>query len=319
MNSAPGTLPLDVPGFGTAFFAGILSFLSPCVLPLIPGYLSFLSGYGIGDIRAGRGRGRLLLRSLAFSAGFSLVFAALGLVFSGGALLLGGLSRTLSIVAGVTVALLGLNFIFDFAKFLNRETRIHPGSAPRSLAGAFGVGLVFGAGWSPCVGPILASILFLAAREGSALRAAVLLLAYSLGLALPFIATGVFLDRLSPLMNFFKQRARAIRLASGLLLILLGAAMALGRLGTVSALAARAGFALKEATVSAATAVRLIGAAFWLVLALFLAAPPLLRHRGGTTPRFVAAALCALMSALEATGLVSSAAILAQWLLFSGA
>ncbi len=311
---------MNAPSLAAALGAGLLSFLSPCVLPLIPAYLSFLSGYGLEDLKAGKHRGRVLVRSLAFSAGFALVFAILGLVFSGGAMLLGGAARTVSIVAGLVVVLLGLNLVFDFAKFLNLEARFHPAAAPAGAGGAFLAGLAFGAGWSPCVGPVLASILLLAAREGSFGASAALLGAYSLGLALPFVAAGLFLDRLTPLMAWFKKRARGVRIASGLLLVALGAAMALGRLSAISGAAARSGFALKEALAAAPAAVRAWSAALWLLAgALALVLPALRRRRPFTVPRIVFSALCALVAAAELAGLWSSAGFVAEWLLFTGA
>ena len=312
-------LAAQAPGLGAALLAGLLSFLSPCVLPLVPGYLSFVSGYGLSDLRAGKDRARILWRSLAFAGGFSLVFAALGIVFSGGAMLLGGASRWLSVASGVVVALLGLNLLFDLLKVLNLEARFHPSKAPAGPAGAFVLGLAFGAGWSPCVGPVLASILLLAAREGSLAKSALLLGAYSLGLALPFVAAGLFLERLTPLMAWFKRRAHAVRIASGLLLLALGAFMALGRLAAVSALAARAGFALKEALVASPDALRLGAAAAWALLAALVLALPALRKKPVlTAPRIAFAALFALAAAAEASGLLSTARLLSEWLLYSG-
>jgi cytochrome c-type biogenesis protein len=235
-------------GLAAALLAGLLSFLSPCVLPLIPAYLSMVSGYAVEDIRSGSGRWRTLGRSLAFSAGFTLLFCALGLAFSGAALLLGGLSRAITIASGCLIALLGLNMIFDFIKLLDRELKPQLGKArgrsgkrgyaPRGYAGAFFLGLAFGAGWTPCVGPILASILLLASQEGNAARAGGLLAAYSAGLALPFLAAGLFLDRLTPIMTWLKRHGELVRITSGIILVALGAAMALGKLAVLSSIAA---------------------------------------------------------------------------------
>jgi cytochrome c-type biogenesis protein len=220
-------------GVFSAALAGLLSFLSPCVVPLIPAYLSMVSGYSTAEVRAGRGRWRTLGRSLAFVAGFALLFSALGLVFSGAAMLLGGLSRTVTIAAGCLIVALGLNMIFDFIKILDRELKPR-GYASRGYAGAFILGLAFGAGWTPCVGPILSSILLIAAQGGEAGRALGLLAAYSAGLGLPFIAAGLFLDRLTPLMNWFKRHGDFVRILSGIVLMVLGALMATGRLSNLS-------------------------------------------------------------------------------------
>jgi cytochrome c-type biogenesis protein len=237
-------------GILAALAAGLLSFLSPCVLPLIPAYLAMASGYGVADIRLGEGRLRTLTRTLVFAAGFTAVFIALSIVFSGAAMLAGGLSRTIAIIAGGLVILLGLNLVFDFIKLLDLEARLGRVRAPRGYAGAFLLGMAFAAGWSPCVGPILASILMLAAQGaadgaaagGASLARSVLLLgAYSLGLALPFLAASLFLDRLTPLLAWFKRHGRGVRITSGIFLVALGALMALGKLslfgGAASALA----------------------------------------------------------------------------------
>jgi cytochrome c-type biogenesis protein len=234
-------------GVFAAAAAGLLSFLSPCVLPLIPGYLSFVSGYGLADIRSGTARSAVLKRTAAFVAGFTIVFVALGMLFSGASFLLGGLSRTITTVAGAIVVLLGLNLIFDFLTLLDLEARFHSRKAPVGYLGAVLVGVAFAAGWSPCVGPILASILLYASREGGAPRAAILLSAYSLGLALPFLAAALFFDRMSGLMAWFKRHARGVRIVTGILLVLLGASMVLGKLGALSGATARWGAALAGA------------------------------------------------------------------------
>jgi len=149
-------------GVLAALIAGLLSFLSPCVLPLIPGYLSFVSGYGLAEIREGSGRFRILTRTLAFVLGFTLVFSAMGILFSGASILLGSLSRTITMIAGCLVMLLGLNLVFDFIKVLNLEARFHATKAPRGYAGAFILGVAFAAGWSlPLVFPELGVLLSL--------------------------------------------------------------------------------------------------------------------------------------------------------------
>lgn len=311
--------PESVPGLLAALVAGLLSFLSPCVLPLIPGYLSFISGYGLADIREGKARSRLFFRSLAFTAGFSLVFMVLGLVFSGGALAFSGASRTITLVSGIVIALLGLNLLFDFLKVLNLEARFHPDRAPRGLGGAFVLGLAFGAGWSPCVGPMLASILLLASREGELLRSVVLLATYSAGLALPFLAAGLFFDRLSPLMTWFKKRAKAVRIVSGLLLLVIGLAMALGRLTLVNSLAAQAGYALQEASTRNPDGTSLVFAGLWLLLAALPLLAALARRRRPGIAGIVVAASFLVLAGLEAAGVLSSARIIASWLFFQGA
>ncbi|MGO8692111.1 MAG: cytochrome c biogenesis protein CcdA [Rectinemataceae bacterium] len=306
-------------GLLTAGAAGLLSFLSPCILPLIPGYLSFISGYGLADLRSGAGRFRVLARTAVFVLGFSLVFAVLGIIFSGASLMLGGLSRTITIVAGLLIVVLGLNLIFDFIKVLNLEARILTTRAPRGYLGAFALGVAFAAGWSPCIGPILASILLYAAREGNTARSALLLAAYSAGLALPFLAAGLFFDRMHRLMDWFKRHAHGVKIVSGLLLIALGAGMALGQLGRVSSLAPRAGLALKEFALDAPAWARGVGALVWFVLAALLLALPLIRGRRILVPaRIFFAAVFSAFALGEVLGLWSTAHIVSEWLLFQG-
>lgn len=305
-------------GLPAAFAAGLLSFLSPCVLPLVPAYLSMASGYAVADIAAGSARLRTLSRSLAFSAGFTLVFAALGLAFSAAALIFGGLSKALTIASGAIVIVLGLNLAFDFIKPLARSAKPAVAGRPKGYLGSVALGMAFGAGWTPCVGPILAAIL-LAAAQGGMARAALLLVAYSAGLALPFVAAGLFMDGLRPLMDWLKRRGDAIRRVSGALLVALGLLMALGRLGTVSAAAASWGAALSDAVAAAPSAARWIAASIWALAAIAVAALPFAPRRSRlSAPRAVAAALLAAMAIGEAAGLWSAAGALAAWLSFQG-
>jgi cytochrome c-type biogenesis protein len=322
-----------------SFGAGLLSFLSPCVLPLVPAWLSYLSGYGLADLQGGRGRALTFARSLAFSLGFSVVFVTLGLLAAGSSLLMGGATGVLKLVSGLLVILFGLNLVFDFLKLLNLEARFHArrpaAKGLAGMAGAFLVGLAFAAGWSPCIGPILASILLLAAREAGLGRAGLLLSAYSLGLALPFLVSGLAFDRIKPLLERAKRSGRSIQVAAGVFLVILGCLMSLGKLGTVSGIAARAGMALEASAADRPLLVRAIDLAAWAALAFLVALPPLLRPRpdvkaggkgqeGAQRPAFSRARiilLCLIVLATlgEALGLWSAASIVAGWLSFQGA
>ena len=321
------------PGIIAAFGAGLLSFLSPCVLPLIPAYLSFISGYGLADIRSGSARGRVMLRTLAFVAGFTIVFAVLGVLFAGGGALLGGgtprlglqpdglsPSKIAMIVAGVVIVLLGVNLVFDFLKVLALEARFHPDKAPRGIFGSVVFGMAFAAGWSPCIGPILASILLVAAREANIAKSLVLLGSYSLGLALPFIAVGLFFDRMKPILDFFKRRAKEVRIVSGLLLVALGLSMIFGKLAFVSSAAVQTGFALKSALATDPGRPRFITTIVWLALALLVTVIPLLRKRKFAHPARIAfIAIFVALAILEITGGISTPTLVSEWLLFQGA
>jgi cytochrome c-type biogenesis protein len=212
-----------------AFAAGILSFLSPCVLPLIPSYLSLIGGVSVQQLGERR-RSRVLLRTLLFVLGFSVVFIALGVLFSGTGGFFSGATQIVNVVAGTLVIVLGLNFIFNFWKFLNFEKRMHMRSSPTGWLGALLLGMAFGAGWTPCVGPILASILFLAGSSARILQGTLLLAVYSLGLGLPFILAGLFFAQFLGARERMKRHFDTLRIVSGAFLVFIGLLIALGRL-----------------------------------------------------------------------------------------
>ena len=325
----------DVPGFLAAFIAGLLSFLSPCVLPLIPSYLSFLTGTELNDLREGKESGidphqrqRTLIRSLAFSLGFTFIFVVLGILLSSSSAMIGGAARTWGRIAGVVIILLGLNVAFDFLKFMNREFRFHAASRPKSPFGAFLFGAAFAAGWSPCVGPILASILLLAG-SGSNVRALILLSLYSLGLAVPFILTGVFFGRMESFLKVLKRHMSVVKILSGAFLVLIGASMALGTFQGINSFLARTAYGLEELAATQATLVRLV---FSMVYVAGFLLPLLIAflHRKSNPqvaagksfwvrPKILVPVLVFLaLLVAEATGAISSAAIISSWLLFQG-
>lgn len=319
---------MNSPDIFSAALAGLLSFLSPCVLPLIPAYLSFVSGSTVSALSTGADRGRVFARSLGFSAGFTLAFTILGIVFSGGAMFVGGggASKYIGIAGGLLVVVLGLNLIFDFIKFLGADSRLigrFSGKKSAGISSAFFLGLAFAAGWSPCIGPILASILLFAGREGNIPRAAALLFSYSLGFAIPFLATGLFFDRLKPLLSFFSRHGNVVRIVSGIVLVVFGAAMTAGGLGSLSGIASRAGYGLgafagKEPGISAA-----IGAVFWLSIAAAFAAPVFFRGISKISRRRRIAAVLgggagAALAVAELLGAFSTLSIVARWLTFAG-
>lgn len=305
-----------------AFGAGLLSFLSPCVLPLIPGYLSFISGRSGQEIRSGEGKAGIFFRTLFFVAGFTAVFISLGLVFSGGGMLFAGrATRIITSVAGVIIVLFGLNMIFDIVKALNREVRAHVSTKPAGAAGSFVVGMAFGAGWTPCIGPILASILLVASRSGRAPEAAILLGSYSAGLAVPFLLAGLFFERMSPIMNWFKKRGKEVRIASGILLVALGVAMAFGRLTALNGMFTRWGIQLKSflgRNPDGATTVSLV---IWVVLALLSAIPAiygLVKGQRFKIHHLMLPLLFIVMLVLEVGGGVSLLGVLSDWFLYQG-
>ena len=213
--------------FPLAFFAGILSFLSPCVLPLVPSYVSFITGISFKDLTVGADRKRIryltITNSVAFIAGFSSVFIALGVSSSAIGKFLFEYSDIIRITGGILVIIFGL-FIAGFLKldFLLKDKKIHLGGKPAGYIGTFIIGMTFAAGWSPCIGPILGTILVYAGSKGSAIYGLKLLAVYSLGLAVPFfmsaLAINMFLSYSSKLMRYM----RVVMIISGLLLIVFG-------------------------------------------------------------------------------------------------
>lgn len=225
---------LSLSALGLAVLAGAASFLSPCVLPLLPGYLSFISGASLDELA--QGDRRVVVRTLAFVVGFALVFTALGAGagFVGGALLRN--RRVLQIVGGVLLVIMGVvtSGLIPLGR-LERERRLLPFRSPRSLLGAGLTGVAFSIGWTPCVGPILASILTLAASRRDPLAGAVLLLVYSLGLGVPFLLSGLFFTRAMGAFAAVKRHMGAVRAVSGMILVAYGLLMIGGQMTWLTA------------------------------------------------------------------------------------
>jgi len=195
-----------------AILAGLLSFISPCILPLVPGYLSYTAGFS-------QARGRVLLGSSLFVAGFSLLFISYGALFGGFGARIAVHEEIITRILGIFTIGLGLIFAGAFPMMPTLRPRI---STTGGLIGAPILGFLFGVGWTPCIGPALATVQTLAFSESSAFRGAVLSLGYCLGLGLPFIATGLFFDRSARLRHFLTRNGRTISLIGGAFLILIG-------------------------------------------------------------------------------------------------
>jgi cytochrome c-type biogenesis protein len=215
-----------------AFGAGFLSFISPCVLPLIPGYISYVSGMSLEDMRTADAgaRRRLIVATLCFILGFSLIFMAMGASASAiGALLLQHL-RVVQKIAGVIIVALGLHLMGLFRiAWLARDTRVQTSRRPATPAGAIVVGMAFGFGWTPCIGPILGGILTIAGSKSTIGEGVLLLGVYSAGLGVPFFLTSLAIDRFFAASAKVRRYYRAIEVTSGALLILLGILLFTGR------------------------------------------------------------------------------------------
>jgi cytochrome c-type biogenesis protein len=221
-----------IPAMVVALLAGILSFLSPCVLPIVPPYLAYMSGISVGEMKGGRSP---ILAALFFVLGLSTVFMIFGLAASAfGAFFLGN-AEMFSTAAGIVVMIFGAHFVGVYRiGFLDREMRLDAGDRGGSAPGAHPLGLTLAFGWTPCIGPQLGAILSLAAQEGNVSRGMMLLAVYAAGLGLPFLAVAAFFSRLVPLVNFFKRHAERIERIMGLLLWTIGLMMLTGGFSSFS-------------------------------------------------------------------------------------
>jgi cytochrome c-type biogenesis protein len=225
-------LDLTLLGFATAFAAGIVSFLSPCVLPLVPGYVSYVTGSSLEELRdGGTDRARTLPLAIWFVLGFSTVFVALG----ASATLLGQLLLSwryeLGLVAGAVVVLFGLHMLgLSPLRLMQREARLHVDTSGGRAMGAYLLGLAFAFGWTPCIGPVLGAILTLGASTADVGRGTALLATYSLGLGVPFLLAALFTGRLLGHMRRLARAGRGLQRVAGILLVAMGVLMLSGRL-----------------------------------------------------------------------------------------
>lgn len=216
-------------GILVAFTAGVLSFLSPCVLPLVPSYLSFVTGMSLEDLQKGFDRRRVLVHSGLFVAGFTLIFVLLGASAS----FLGGFLRYnsdwIARVGGAVIIVFGLHLmgVFRLAPLM-RERRVHLSDKPVGYLGTLLVGVAFGAGWTPCIGPVLGAILTMAASQEQLMQGVSLLFVYSMGLAIPFVLAALALERFLAAFSRFRRLLPTFQFASGTLLVVLGLLLVTG-------------------------------------------------------------------------------------------
>lgn len=225
-----------LPAMLIALVAGLLSFLSPCVLPIVPPYLAYMGGVSVSDMNQTRAARRQVLVAAAFFVlGLSTVFLLLGIAFSAMGRALLAYQDWFLWIAGLTIMVFGAHFIGVFRLgFLDREARLDAGDQGGSAFGAYLLGLAFAFGWTPCLGPILGAILGLAAQEADLGRGATLLAVYALGLGLPFLAVAAFFPRLTGAMAFLKRHMSRIERISGLLLWTVGLMMITGQFSDFS-------------------------------------------------------------------------------------
>jgi cytochrome c-type biogenesis protein len=228
--------------YPAAFAAGLLSFFSPCILPLIPAYFTFITGLSLEELtssESNRLRRRVITATVAFGVGFSLIFILLGASAS----FLGGLAsryhQPIRVVGGLLIIVFGLHLTGLWRlSFLEVEKRVHIREKPTHVLGTVLVGMAFGAGWSPCIGPMLGSILILAGSEESVLEGIGLLTVYSAGLWIPFLVMSVFINLILVFLQRTRRVLQYINVAAGTLLIGLGIALILDRFGMLWSLIA---------------------------------------------------------------------------------
>lgn len=221
-------LPLPI----AAFLAGLVSFLSPCVLPLVPGYVSLISGVGVEELKVQEASvlRKVMLNSLAFIAGFSIVFVTLGAISTEVGQLAAQYKAVLARVAGVLIIVFGLHLTGILRiKALYADKRLHSVKGGSTPWGAFVIGFAFAFGWTPCVGPILSVILGFAAAQDSVSKGILLLTIYSLGLAVPFLLTSLLMERFLRFYGHFRSFMHVIEVLSGGLLIALGLLLVFGK------------------------------------------------------------------------------------------
>ncbi len=228
---------LDVT-LGAAFLAGLLSFLSPCILPLVPPFLCYMAGISASDVSVdghSGARGRVMLSALCFVGGFSLVFIGLGSTASAFGAFISAHFSMFGTIAGILIVFMGLHFLgFIRIPLLYRSATIEVERKPAGLLGAFVMGLAFAFGWTPCAGPVLAAVLLMAGSEDSVGRGALLLLAYSAGTGVPFLIAAAFTGRFVVMLSRLRPHLGAIEKVMGLFLVTTGIVFLTGTMPRIS-------------------------------------------------------------------------------------
>ena len=223
-----------LPGLIVAFLAGLISFLSPCVLPIVPPYLAYMSGVALSDINS-KARSKVVITALFFVLGLSTVFIFLGFSASAIGAVFFEYQPLLNTVAGLIIMLFGLHFLGIYRlQFLSREARFEVTNYEGTTFGSYVLGLAFAFGWTPCIGPQLGAILSLAASNGSVLKGTVLLSFYAIGLGVPFLVFAIFINKLDGLLKVLKKYLEVIERIMGLLLWTVGLLLLTGGFSSIS-------------------------------------------------------------------------------------
>ena len=224
-----------LPALFVALFAGLISFLSPCVLPIVPPYLAYMSGVALNDVENKKGRQKIVFTALFFVLGLSTVFIFLGFSASAIGTVFFEYQNLLNTIAGLVIMLFGLHFLDILRlKVLDREARFEVENYQGTAFGSYVLGLAFAFGWTPCIGPQLGAILSLAASSASIAKGTVLLAFYAIGLGIPFLLFAIFINRLDRTLKFVKRYFKIIERVMGSLLWTVGLLMLTGGFSSIS-------------------------------------------------------------------------------------
>jgi len=243
--------------YALAFLGGLVSFASPCVLPLVPSFLSFVAGKGEASPRFGR--------TVFFVLGFSLVFIVLGVVFTGGSLAFGGTLSIVRVLSGLVVMVFAVQMVFPFLSFLNYEKRVHISHRPSNAFEALLVGMAFGAGWTPCIGPMLSAILFLAGIDKTMAGGILYLTLYTLGLGIPFLAGSLWIDHFKPLLGWMRRHSRSISWTGATVMFVMGLLILSGQFTIVPRTMIQWGVVLQDWS----TSTEGVGLSHWIATAVY--------------------------------------------------
>jgi cytochrome c-type biogenesis protein len=307
-----------------SLFAGFASFLTPCIFPILPAYISYIAGVSFKDLQEEKvSRLVIIGKTLFFVAGFSLVFILLGIFATGVGNLLGRVSPVINSIAGGIVILFGLHFIFDFFKILNREKKLHFKGDPAGYVGAFLIGIAFGAGWTPCIGPFLGMLFVLASTKKTAVEGIIYFGFYSAGLGIPFVLTGIFFSFFLRIMKKINPYLGIVKKVSGIFLIIVGIFIIIGSMEYFTEILMRFAFFLENERQTNPSGVNLFSGLLFIIPALlilgFYIFKMIKEKKILMLPvRIIFFSLFLLLSILMFCGIIDIARIFINWLNYQG-